>query len=372
MSNASSENEQLRQQFRELVAKAQENQTILERFQQFELAMLSAENIAELLEVLLYRSIRHFDLSDCRLVWFDKQQSLRPLVDETARQQFGHRLVFSGMTHDVESLFGGRFKPILRALTPVEKLRWFPGKTHVESAAFMPLVCNGTLVGSFNLGSPSLERFTSDKAVDFMGHMGLIAAMCLQNSAIKEQIRLLSMMDNLTQVKNRRCFDNDISKEVSRAQRSGQPLSCLFIDADHFKNINDTYGHQAGDETLKSLAAWVKTQLREGDQIARYGGEEFAVLLPDCDETLAYQVAERIRQHVASQNIQFENTTIQITLSIGVSTYKVEEFADLTREQTVKSLLGQADAAVYDAKENGRNQVRVREFRLNVDSVAAG
>ena len=372
MSNASSENEQLKRQFRELVTKAQENQTTLERYQKCELALLSAENIADLLEVLLYKSNRHFDLSDCRLIWFDRQQSLRPLVEESARQQFGHRLVFSGMTHDVEGLFGDSLKPVLRALTPVEKLRWFPGKTHVESAAFMPLVCNGVLVGSFNLGSPELKRFSSDKAVDFMAHMGLIAAMCLQNSAIKEQIRLLSMMDNLTQVKNRRCFDDDINKEVSRAQRHGQPLSCLFIDADFFKKINDTHGHQAGDETLRCLASWVQTQLREADQLARYGGEEFAVLLPDCDETLAYQVAERIRQHVASQTIQFEGVDINITLSIGVSTFNAEDFENATREQTIKALLGQADAAVYDAKESGRNQVCVREFGLEVESAAAG
>lgn len=372
MSHASLENQQIKQQLRELVAQVQDNHAILERFQKFELSLLSAENIADLLEVLLYKSMRHFDLSDCRLIWFDREQSLRPLVDEIIRQQFGHRLVFSNMAQDVENLFGIHLKPILRALTPIEKTRWFPGKTYIESAAFIPLVCNGVLVGSFNLASPDLQRFTSDKAVDFMAHMGLIAAMCLQNSAIKEQIRLLSMMDNLTQVKNRRCFDNDINKEVSRAQRSGQPLSCLFIDADHFKNINDTYGHQAGDETLRSLAAWVKTQLREADQLARYGGEEFAILLPDCDEALAYQVAERVREYVAAQIIPFEGVDISITLSIGVSTYNAKDFAGVAREQAIKALLGRADAAVYDAKQNGRNQVCVREFELNMPSAVSG
>jgi diguanylate cyclase (GGDEF)-like protein len=324
--------------------------------------LLAAEDMSELIDILLYKSIRHFDLSDCRLIWFDSEQEFLSLVSEASRQQFGHRLVFSGMKDDVVSLYKEDYKPILRALTPIEKTRWFPGKTHIESAAFVPLVCHGKLVGSLNFGSSDIERFTSDKAVDFMGHMGLIASVCLQNGAIREQVRLLSMMDSLTQVKNRRCFEDDISQEISRAQRNKHPLSCLFIDADFFKMINDNYGHQAGDEALRSLAACVKIQLREDDHIARYGGEEFAVLLPQCDEKLAYHVAERIRSNVEHRAITFDEQVIKLTLSIGVSTYTPEKHVDLKKEDAANSLIKQADTAVYDAKESGRNCVRVREF----------
>lgn len=354
------DHEMLQQQFRELLAKAQENQTILERFQQFELAMLSASEFDDLLNQLLYRAIRHFDLSDCRLIWFDRQLSMRSLVEEQVRQQFGHRLVFSSLAVDIENLFGEAKKPILSVLSPMDKLHWFPGKTHVLSAAFIPLFSGGNLSGCYLLGSPDAGRFTTDKAVDFIGHMGLIAGMCLQNMAIREQVRLLGMMDGLTQVKNRRCFDIDISKEVSRAQRSGRPLSCLFIDADHFKSINDTHGHQAGDEVLRSLAAWAGTQLREGDMLARYGGEEFAVLLPDCDESLACQVAERIRQHVGSSVVNVEGVEIRITLSLGVSTYDPTLDPARPKEAVVSALLAEADAAVYVAKQSGRNRVVVR------------
>lgn len=362
MQSSDEKNQLLKQQFRELVVKAQENQAILKRFQMFELAMLSASTIAELMEVIVFQSIRHFDLSDCRLIWFDDHQTLRPLLAESDRQQFGHRLVFSGMSYDVESLFKHRRDPILRALTPTEKLRWFPGRTHVESAAFLPLFSKNKLVGSFHLGSPEAGRFSDDKAVDFMAHMGLIAAMCLQNMAAQEQIRLLSMLDNLTKVKNRRSFDQDIQAEVSRAQRNRQPLSCLFVDADFFKNINDTYGHQAGDETLRCMAKWAQSQLRDTDHIARYGGEEFAILLPNCDEALAFEIAERVRQFVASQVIHFESNQIKITLSIGVSTFHAESYQSLAREKAIKALLGQADAGVYDAKSAGRNQVCFRQF----------
>lgn len=369
MYSATEKNQLLKQQFRELVIKAQDNQTVLERFQHFELAMLSAQNIGQLMEVLVFKSILHFDLSDCRLIWFDEQQSLRPLLLESDRQQFGHRLVFSGLTYDVESLFERQRRPILKPLTPVEKLRWFPGRTHVESAAFIPLVCRGKLVGSFHMGSPDLHRFSADKASDFMAHMGMIAAMCLQNTATQEQMRLLSMLDNLTKVKNRRSFDHDINAEVARAQRNRQPLSCLFIDADFFKKINDNYGHQAGDETLRCLALWAQSQLRETDHIARYGGEEFAVLLPDCAEQLAFDIAERIRRFVEAQVISFENEEITITLSIGVSTFYAQNFLSMPRKKAIKALLGQADAGVYDAKERGRNRVCFRQFEQASDAV---
>lgn len=362
MQNASEKNQLLKQQLRELVLKAQDNQAVLERFQDFELAMLSSQGIGELIDVLLFKSILHFELSDCRLIWFDELQSLRALVQETDRQQCGHRLVFSGLTHEVEQLYVTQKKPILRPLTPVEKLRWFPGRTHVESAAFIPLICRGKLVGSFQMGSPESKRFTADKAFDFMAHMGMIAAMCLQNMAAQEQIRLLSLLDNLTKVKNRRAFDLDINAEVARAQRTQQPLSCLFIDADFFKRINDHYGHQAGDEALRCLAQWAQSQLRETDSIARYGGEEFAVLLPDCDQQLAFDIAERIRLFVQSQMIAFENEEIRLTLSIGVSSFYPGKFAALAKSKIIKALIAQSDAGVYEAKEKGRNRVCFKSF----------
>lgn len=366
-----SETEQLKLRFHELVEKVRENQAVLERFQKFQLAMLSAEDISVLLETLMSKSIRHFDISDCRLVWFDSQQVLRPLIDEETLARYGHRLVFSGLTYDIETLFENReLTPILKPLSPVDKLRWFPGKTQVASAAFIPLIQKGLLVGAYLLGSPELKRFTPDKATDFIAHMGLIASMCLQSNVNQEQIRMLSMLDNLTKVKNRRCFDNDIRKEIARSRRNNQPLSCLFIDADYFKKVNDTYGHQAGDETLMCLAKWVQDQLREGDHLARYGGEEFAVLLPQCNEGLALQVAERIRGFIEAQTINFESIEFQITLSIGSSTFNPKGYDALSVDDVIKSLLGSADLGVYDAKERGRNQVCVRPFSTNLEDQA--
>lgn len=365
-----SETQQLKQSLNRLVSKAQENQAVLDRFQKFELAMLGANSIGELLDTLLIKSIRHFELSDCRIIWFDSELPMRSLITEDVRSQFGHRLVFSGMYDDVHSLFNNHHSPILRALTPVEKLRWFPGRTHVLSAAFMPLMCQGKIQGAVLFGSPDVKRFSADKATDFIAHMGLILSVCMQNSINREQIRLLSMLDNLTKVKNRRCFDQDIRTEISRAQRSHQPLSCLFVDADFFKKVNDTYGHPGGDETLICMSRWIQEQMREGDHLARLGGEEFAVLLPQCNDELAFHVAERIRAHVAQQDIHFEEHTFNITLSVGVSTFYPDEFPHMGLEDIAKKLVAHADLGVYDSKSAGRNQVSVRVFTEQVESMA--
>lgn len=363
MTDLASENQQLRRQFRELLDKASGNQAVLEKFQQFELAMLSAGQLDDLIKTLLDHALRHFSLADCRLVWLERHLALRDLVPETASKSFAYRLLFNGLQKELDALFPQPpFLPVLRTVTAREKGIWFPGESQVQSAAVIPLVCDGVLAGAYLLGSSDAMRFSADKAVDFMAHMGLIASMCLQNSANKERIHRLSMMDNLTQVKNRRCFDSDISKEVARAQRSGEPLSCLFLDADWFKSINDTHGHQAGDEILCALARWVSQQLREGDHLARYGGEEFAVLLPQCSTAMAMQVADRIRLFVRAQEVPFAGKMLRLTVSIGVSTFPGERFPELDRDVAIRTLLRQADAAVYDAKQSGRDRVCIREF----------
>ena len=375
MTHHSQDSQQLRRMFDELVDKAQQNQETLERFQQFELSMLSCGSIADLLSALIFGIADEFDLCDTRLILFDRSQELRPLMSASERKQFGHRLVFDFEADALEDIYSAELKPRLKSLSPNEKRRWFSGKSPVQSAAFVPLVASGELIGSLHLGSQDATRFGADMAVDFMTHTGMIAAMCVQNSVAKEQVRLLSMIDPLTQVKNRRCFDLDIKTEVSRALRNSHPLSCLFIDADLFKRINDVYGHQAGDETLLKLAQFTQTQLRDTDHIARFGGEEFAILLPDCDANLALRIAERVRLFVAGKRVRFDDVMIKITLSIGASTFFPNDPVDsrailadgnLNREWVVRELIGQADAAVYDAKAAGRNRVCYREMAENL------
>jgi len=161
----------------------------------------------------------------------------------------------------------------------------------------------------------------------------------------------LSKKDGLTDLYNHRHFHERISEEFKRAKRYKLPLCCVLIDLDHFKNVNDTYGHQAGDKILKSLAEIVVGNIREVDIAARYGGEEFALILPHIALKDAVIMANRIRTNVESEVFRFNDTNINITISMGVA-----GMLD-NKASSYNELIRFADEALYAAKANGRNRV---------------
>jgi two-component system, cell cycle response regulator len=170
-------------------------------------------------------------------------------------------------------------------------------------------------------------------------------------NAYHEEIYRLTTIDGLTQISNKRYFMETLEREIARAQRYRRAMSLVMFDLDHFKNINDTYGHLAGDDVLKQLASAVKQKIRREDLFARYGGEEFAIVLPEIDRDHALTFAEKVRQLVQQQEFRFENTRIDVTISMGVASVG-EHSSDM------ESLIKRADEHLYAAKNAGRNQVR--------------
>ncbi len=167
------------------------------------------------------------------------------------------------------------------------------------------------------------------------------------NAALKK----LSITDGLTRVHNRMYFEQQLAQEWRRCGRQGLMLSVLMVDADHFKQLNDSAGHLAGDHCLMALAETLRQQFRRsGELVARYGGEEFVILLPDCNQTQALALAEGLRIAVEQLTIRHAGETYRITVSIGVST-------TVPGIEPAQSLLAAADNALYDAKANGRNRV---------------
>lgn len=164
----------------------------------------------------------------------------------------------------------------------------------------------------------------------------------------------LNIVDPLTQLKNRSYFDRKYSEEWKRCDRTYSPLSVLMLDLDHFKVVNDTYGHVFGDECLKEVAAIMTRELpRETDTIARYGGEEFVVLLPDTPMQEAQSIADRLVKVISQSQLLFNRQSVSLSCSIGVSSIIPDHNSN--RE----SLLNAADKALYQAKERGRNQYRL-------------
>jgi diguanylate cyclase (GGDEF)-like protein len=162
------------------------------------------------------------------------------------------------------------------------------------------------------------------------------------------ELKRLATVDALTGTFNRHHFVERGEVEISRAQRTGNPPAVLMIDADHFKQINDRFGHAGGDAALRALGQALRDSLRPTDVLGRIGGEEFAIVLPQTSREGAIRLAERLRGAIAGLTIEFAGHTIPLTVSIGVATGKQ---SDLT------ALLRDADAALYQAKAAGRNRV---------------
>jgi two-component system cell cycle response regulator len=166
----------------------------------------------------------------------------------------------------------------------------------------------------------------------------------------QEELRHQAMHDRLTGLPNRAMAMDQLNRELERARREHQPLSAALADIDHFKSVNDTYGHSAGDAVLREAATRMSAVRRPYDMIARYGGEEFLLLLPGCDRVSAATVASRVNQAVAARPIQIHALTLQLTVSVGVSCT-----SDVGGDAAL--LIEAADNALYRAKSLGRNRV---------------
>ncbi|WP_337841206.1 sensor domain-containing diguanylate cyclase [Rheinheimera sp.] len=179
-----------------------------------------------------------------------------------------------------------------------------------------------------------------------------VAVSRLELESMNGQLRTLSKTDFLTGLHNRGAWEDALINEFRRTKRSGHRSTLLMVDIDHFKRVNDTYGHAAGDAVIKQTAAAVKKNLRSTDIAGRYGGEEFAVLLVDTSADQALFFAERLRKNVEAMQIEFNQQLLNVTVSIGIGEYK----ADM---QQYRDWIELADKALYQSKASGRNKVTI-------------
>ncbi len=170
-----------------------------------------------------------------------------------------------------------------------------------------------------------------------------------QQVELERELRTLASVDTLTGLHNRRDLEQRIAAEVSRSRRHSQPLSVAIGDLDHFKRINDKFGHAVGDDVLRTVGVRIRRNLRAEDLAVRWGGEEFLLLLPDTDRDSAVQVADKIRLSIADQPVEFRDHNVPVTISFGV--------AQLTDNDEAVDLIHRADQAMYRAKSDGRDRV---------------
>lgn len=192
------------------------------------------------------------------------------------------------------------------------------------------------------------QRFSDQE----QGHLeSLLSALLypMRNALLYRAATRSALRDPLTDTGNRIAMDQTLKREIEMARRHLHPLSLLMLDIDHFKRINDSHGHSAGDEVLKAVAAAIKAQLRNVDMVFRFGGEEFLILLSNTGRDAAAMVGERLRQAAQAKDYWADGTLIELTVSLGCST--------LLPGESAESLLRRADSALYVAKREGRNRL---------------
>ncbi len=227
---------------------------------------------------------------------------------------------------------------------------YIPGVPGARSEVAVPLIADGMIIGVFNAESVQPHAF-NDEHVQTLTVIARQAAEVIRSAQLLQETRRLAVTDALTGLFNRRHFNQQLEENVSRAARYDEPLALIFLDVDHFKSVNDRFGHHAGDRCLQALARTLRENVRDSDQIARIGGEEFAVLLIRADRELALSIAERLRDRIDDLIIEEDPPLpVHLTASLGIAFFR--EDGDDPR-----SLMRSADRALYTAKRLGRNRV---------------
>jgi two-component system cell cycle response regulator len=353
------ENRELTAKLLELTAAAARNDEVRRKTQERELTLLRANSLTQLIELLQSGLRKSFRLDAVALILHDPQHEMRHLLSSEPASSGARGVQF------VDSLFAmapqlamlerpwfGRFDDNDHALLLTQT-------RIVTSLALVPLRRGEYLDGVLVFGSRDPQRFTPDLASDYMAHLGVIAAICLENAVNRARLVRSGLTDFLTGFHNRRYMNARLREELARAQRDKGNVAILMIDVDHFKRINDSYGHLAGDGVLREVAKRIDAQIRLSDTAARFGGDEFAIVLPGGQVRDAEVLARRVRTAVGSLPMLVSGSvTATITLSIGVAVA-----APATDSRDLKSmaerLIAEADAALYRSKASGRDCLTV-------------
>lgn len=215
--------------------------------------------------------------------------------------------------------------------------------------AVVPLIYGERLMGALMVQSDDPSRVWQESELLLLNTVADQVAVAVNHARLFEMVQKQALTDGLTGCFNRRSFEMQLERDMSLAMRMRQPVSLVLLDLDHFKRINDTFGHAAGDLVLRTLAGVLREELRDTDTAARYGGEEFALILPQADFEGAVVVAERLRKHIEGLELP---SVGQVTASFGVATFPQHA---ASREKLIEI----ADQALYAAKKEGRNRVGV-------------
>jgi len=230
------------------------------------------------------------------------------------------------------------------------KQKMMDPEASLKSHLTLPLVVEGEIIGCISINSDQANMYNVPR-LQFFSVFGYQMAASLRHIQRFSTVKKEAIYDTLTNLFNRRHFEERLSAETQKAFESEGNLSMIMVDIDHFKKVNDTFGHDGGDKVLREIASLLKNSVRQHDTVARYGGEEFVLLLPGAPLDPTSVVAERIRRLVENTPFNMGQTQIRITISLGISNFPIH------RMKSKEELVKMADLALYEAKKGGRNRV---------------
>ena len=352
---------ELRARIATLVDEAANNERLLKRSQERELELLKAENLAGTFDAICVGLKESYALEAVTLLLLDPQHEIRHLLSGdgvTAGEPPG--VCFVDALVSVAPQLANLERPWLGPYRRADHELLVPGVAAPPgSLALIPIRRSEPLDGVLVFSSSDPQRFTQELASDFLAHLGLVAAICVENAVNRARLLRSGLTDFLTGFHNRRYLHARLREELARAQRARHSLICLMIDVDHFKRINDLYGHLAGDTVLREVAQRIDAEMRLSDTGARFGGDEFAMVLSQAAMSDGEKVAARVLHAVRAEPIQIgKGAKETVTLSIGVAAAKPGQ-GQRDYKVLAERLIAEADAALYRAKSAGRNRIAI-------------
>jgi len=340
-----------------LIERLERNEEIARRFFDVEVSILSIFNFKELFENLLTEIKKKFEIPYVWLSLIEGSPITHLIRDLQASELLKNRLNILDQG-TFSALIGHRKDPLLLNddLTPFYRL--FPDheKYLIRSLAITPITHQGEVIGSFNCGDFSPDRYQPGMDVSLLERLGVKLSICISNVTAHERVRMAASRDPLTGLINRRVMESVLKREFTRALRYNHPLALAFMDLDDFKFINDRYGHDVGDHVLRHVGHQIVQMSRESDVVARYAGDEFIIILPGTKYDKAGQMMNRLSQYLLQKPFIQDGKPIRLSLSFGIAQIHDPGVQDPA------SMIKRADERLYDAKRKGKMKERVVSF----------
>lgn len=339
-----------------LYQRLKENEETARKFYEVEKKILSILKFKDLFDVLLTEIKGQFNIPYVWLTLIESSDALHLIesidnMDENLKSSIN---VVDKNTF--AALIGNQTEPILanEALKPYFQLLPPDKNFLIKSMAIAPITMDGEIIGSLNQGDASAFRFEPGMDPSLLEQLATKVSLCLSNVTAHERLSFLAYHDPLTGLLNRRVMEAALKREVKRAQRYQLPLSVVFLDLDYFKTVNDTYGHETGDQLLQHLSRLMEEKCRTTDILARFAGDEFVIILPETDRQQAENLLGRIKRHLDNSPLpRDDGDPIPVSTSFGIAS--TEDITPDTGDPGA-ALLKKSDERLYQKKAARKNK----------------